>query len=250
MFQISRSQVLEVAENVLNEVWDEVNEMFGGSLRKPTLQHSGRQVSYYASLDHSLNISTKNINNAATVKAFVEYKRFELDREIGSIKTDDWKMLVRAVTIHELAHAVQRDLLKNVTTNYIKTGVLSGYGSYPVRWLSKPHGKGFQDIYRLMRRRFVNHLVSDPIGFGWDAIDPEDRAAVQRKKSPVYTDNNFVGKTVILSRIEMEITGYKPRNYKYPYLAKTKSGKMYKLSKDHVMKGLANVTLRDMGKVA
>ena len=79
--------------------------------------------------------------------SIVEYSSFAHDPVIGSMRCKSREKALAAVVAHELAHHVQYR-----------------YGPY-TRWLKsnykKPHGEGFQAIYRILRSRIVNP-IPDP----------------------------------------------------------------------------------------
>ena len=78
---------------------------------------------------------------------FGEYKAYASDPVIGDIAISDQEQGIAIIVAHEVAHHVQYR-----------------YGPY-TRWLKKsyrkPHGHGFQDIYRILRSRVVNPFVED-----------------------------------------------------------------------------------------
>lgn len=76
---------------------------------------------------------------------FREYDSIAKDPTIGTIRDAEPEIIYAAIVAHEVAHHVQYR-----------------YGP-GVRWLKnkyhKPHGKGWQEIYRILRREVVNpHL--------------------------------------------------------------------------------------------
>ena len=77
----------------------------------------------------------------------MEYPAFAKDRVIGSRDNVPAEIALAATIAHEISHFVQYR-----------------YGPH-TRWLQrkyrKPHGEGFQDIYRILRSRVVNsHAAS------------------------------------------------------------------------------------------
>ena len=78
---------------------------------------------------------------------FGEYKAYASDPVIGDIAISDQEQGIAIIVAHEVAHHVQYR-----------------YGPY-TRWLKKsyrkPHGRGFQDIYRILRSKVVNPFIED-----------------------------------------------------------------------------------------
>ena len=78
---------------------------------------------------------------------FGEYKAYASDPVIGDIAISDQEQGIAIIVAHEVAHHIQRR-----------------YGPY-TRWLkktcAKPHGRGFQDIYRILRSKVVNPFIED-----------------------------------------------------------------------------------------
>ncbi len=75
-----------------------------------------------------------------------EYKSIRANKPIGEFTTQNWKLPLYALTCHELAHsfqmAIQRDA-RMVDLEYAQS-------------MDKPHGKGWQGIYKDFRDQFVN----------------------------------------------------------------------------------------------
>ena len=80
---------------------------------------------------------------------FGEYKAYASDPVIGDIAISDQEPGIAIIGAHESAHHVQYR-----------------YGPY-TRWLKrsyrKPHGHGFQDIYRILRSRVVNPFIESSV---------------------------------------------------------------------------------------
>ncbi len=82
------------------------------------------------------------------ITTLMEYPAFKNDPVIGSVDITSPELVLAGTIAHEVSHFVQYR-----------------YGP-DTRWLCnryrKPHGEGFQDIYRILRSRVVNpHLGSD-----------------------------------------------------------------------------------------
>lgn len=76
-----------------------------------------------------------------------EYKSFCKDPFIGEFTTKDWKLPVYAIVCHEVAHAFQSRIEREAASKGNSEVALS---------MSKAHGQGWRDVYRLLRDRFVN----------------------------------------------------------------------------------------------
>jgi len=81
---------------------------------------------------------------AASFRKVHEYKAFSKDPVIGSFSTRSKEKGIAWIVAHEMAHHIQYR-----------------YGPW-TRWLKKnyrkPHGEGFQAIYRILRSRIVNKI--------------------------------------------------------------------------------------------
>lgn len=75
-----------------------------------------------------------------------EYKSICANKPIGEFTTSNWKLPLYALTCHELAHSFQMAIAKEART------VDLGYAQS----MDKPHGKGWQGIYKSFRDQFVN----------------------------------------------------------------------------------------------
>ena len=150
-----RDLVVKWTKRCLRELAKKEHELVDFHLRPQTV----------ASLQRSLMVNVKARNqrsnggrNQITIdvrdaqirgkrERFGEYKAYASDPVIGDIAISDQEQGIAIIVAHEVAHHVQYR-----------------YGPY-TRWLKKsyrkPHGHGFQDIYRILRSRVVNPFVED-----------------------------------------------------------------------------------------
>ena len=127
------------------------------------LMHAHNKPQTAASLQERLTVNVKARNqrsnggaNQITIDVrdaycrgrngkFGEYKAYASDPVIGDIAISDQEQGIAVIVAHEVAHHIQYR-----------------YGPY-TRWLKKsyrkPHGHGFQDIYRILRSRVVNPFI-------------------------------------------------------------------------------------------
>ena len=96
---------------------------------------------------NQITIDVRDAEIRGKRERFGEYKAYASDPVIGDITIFDQEQGIAVIVAHEVAHHVQYR-----------------YGPY-TRWLKKsyrkPHGRGFQDIYRILRSRVVNPFVED-----------------------------------------------------------------------------------------
>jgi hypothetical protein len=78
---------------------------------------------------------------------FDEYKRFEKDPVIGNIDVTDDDDIMMIICAHETAHHIQYKRLP-------------GLNAFKGKW-EKPHGEGFQRLYRYLRRDLVNPIIKE-----------------------------------------------------------------------------------------
>ena len=82
-------------------------------------------------------------DNKSEVYLFNEYPSYHNDKDIGGFYATDPYLKLRALIAHEVAHAIQ-------------------YHSYKVLGnRCKPHGPVFKSYYKMLRDRFVNHLIPE-----------------------------------------------------------------------------------------
>ena len=96
--------------------------------------------------ERGVTIDVTAFNKSQT--SLIEYPAFIRDPVIGSVELMSPELVLAGTIAHEVSHFVQYR-----------------YGPH-TRWLRnryrKPHGEGFQDIYRILRSRVVNpYLGSD-----------------------------------------------------------------------------------------
>ena len=129
-------------------------------LREITLQHYELPVDY-ATARNDLTLTVKRAGHRSSACAkgitvdlsplkrsaseILEYPAFAKDPVIGSRASVKPEMALAATIAHEVSHFIQYR-----------------YGP-DTRWLKhtfrKPHGEGFQDIYRILRARVINPHV-------------------------------------------------------------------------------------------
>jgi hypothetical protein len=91
------------------------------------------------------------------VTGFIEYQDYADNAFIGAFKSEDWRVCVRALISHELAHCVQFTLPVSESTLRDATQAETAFHGLGV--YSNGHGEFFQKIYCVLRKEFVNHLV-------------------------------------------------------------------------------------------
>ena len=129
-------------------------------LREITLQHYELPVDY-ATARNDLTLTVKQAGHRSSACAkgitvdlsplkrnateILEYPAFAKDPVIGSQASVKAEIALAATIAHEISHFIQYR-----------------YGP-DTRWLKqtfrKPHGEGFQDIYRILRARVINPHV-------------------------------------------------------------------------------------------
>jgi len=148
-----RDLVVKWTKRCLRELAKKEHELVNGHLNSQTA----------ASLQERLTVNVKARNqrsnggaNQITIDVrdayccgrrgkFGEYKAYASDPVIGDIAISDQEQGIAVIVAHEVAHHIQYR-----------------YGPY-TRWLKKsyrkPHGHGFQAIYRILRSRVVNPFI-------------------------------------------------------------------------------------------
>ena len=74
---------------------------------------------------------------------FTEYDHVARDREIGTVKSGPWQGILWVLVAHELAHVVELAVCR---------GIIGG----DAQLCRESHGRGWQQIYRLLRVRCAN----------------------------------------------------------------------------------------------
>ena len=82
---------------------------------------------------------------------WTEYKRFNNDPTIGSIRISDADDALWCLVAHEVSHHVQYRYCPRVAR-------FRRNGSKPY---DKPHGYCFQDVYRYLRRDLINPMIEN-----------------------------------------------------------------------------------------
>lgn len=85
---------------------------------------------------------------------FIEYAQIQASPVIGSSK-GSLKVALATLIAHEAAHAAQHSCLHGASTR--RRLSVNGGGMSP-GVLSKPHGQGWQEIYRYLRSEWVNQM--------------------------------------------------------------------------------------------
>lgn len=85
-----------------------------------------------------------------------EYDQYKHDLEIGGFQSTDWKLNLDGLLAHEFSHAIQY-ILPLWPNKWKATSKAHRFGELG-RWASE-HSSFFQEIYRKVRREFVNHRL-------------------------------------------------------------------------------------------
>lgn len=144
------------------------------------------------------------------VNGHLEYKDYNTNVFIGSFKSHDWKTCAKALISHELAHCVQYTIsytassLRDTTSDLVS---FAGLGVF-LEGADQAHGEFFQNIYRRLRREFVNDSV-EPYCQG---IDPLPVASIKHPLVGKSFHHVELGKCTVIQYNE------RAKRYKYKYM--------------------------------
>lgn len=144
------------------------------------------------------------------VNGHLEYKSYANNMFIGSFKSHDWKTCLKALISHELAHCVQYSIsytqssLRDTTTDLVS---FMGLGVF-IESADEAHGQFFQNIYRRLRREFVNDTVEQYCM----GIDPLPVPRVQHPLVGKSFHHVELGKCTVIQYNE------RAKRYKYKYM--------------------------------
>lgn len=115
-------------------------------------------------------LSYAGMSNAHT---FREYKSFEHDPEIGSVKSSQWQKCLAALIVHEIGHALQY----SVSVKDISAALSVDTDEFET---TRGHCELWKTIYRDLRKVFVNGVeFSDDIVITADAAKTRERQLVR-----------------------------------------------------------------------
>lgn len=162
------------------------------------------------------------------VLAYDEYKRLAPKASIGSFYTNDWKLWVEALILHEFAHVIQFNIITSKSKLKLSQNVIDGYGIFETG-----HGRFFQRIYKTLRDKFLNHKIRPSychIGKQFD-MPKTDRPV---NKSTVTTEHPLMGVRISLHSQVFTVVGYDKRKYKYPFIVQSDAGQKFRVSEKYV----------------
>jgi hypothetical protein len=149
------------------------------------------------------------------VDGMLEYDAYKHDAYIGAFQSEDWKVCVRGLVAHEIAHCVQFTLAGVCgarNRNELANSYVDGLGRVELG-----HGIFFRRIYKQIRRGFVNHLIA-PEKRGVSPLGPTVAPDAKRKSKPATTDHPFVGREIMHSRLgKCQVIEHKPSGRKFKF---------------------------------
>jgi len=159
MFEITDSVVDEANELVKTTVHEmcktlrkPYNDLPLPSGWKPKVKcvWSGKQKISYGGIN-GITLAMKSIIMQPN---FVEYASIDKDPTIGGFETQDWRIRLKAVIAHELAHAAGQYIWIEKDRNPALLRTRHGRIDYV-----KAHGDGWRRIYALLRSTHVNQYI-------------------------------------------------------------------------------------------
>lgn len=90
-----------------------------------------------------VNYAMLEIQRDMALGRFLEYKSFEQDPYIGSVETDDETLIFKAVSCHELAHAI---------CGFLDNNNKEGHGKRWKEWYKKLRVEFINDAYRKSKK--------------------------------------------------------------------------------------------------
>ena len=149
--------VVKLAKKCLREICKKQHEIYSGSspltygeaVRYMLIytEHNSRRSSWGNDGAIKINVGCYFGGFGTGVRGFTEYKAYADDPVIGSYRCNDWELLMLGLVAHEVSHHIQYRYGR--WTRHLK------------HIYKKPHGDGFQSIYRTLRRTLVNPLVEE-----------------------------------------------------------------------------------------
>jgi hypothetical protein len=159
----------------------------------------------------------------STPIAFVEFKSFNRNSQIGGFDTTDWKLWVDTLVVHEFAHVLQyafnnrpnnrkKDSYRYNRTLTKKHSFIEGFG-----YFEPNHGDFFKRIYLMLRKRWINDRA---VGVGRPSNVSHFNAAERPSRYELKLDNThpYVGRTIEYMNSTYTIVAYKASNRKYPLI--------------------------------
>lgn len=176
------------------------------------------------------------------VVAFSEYPALSKYSAIGSFYTNDWKMWIRALILHELSHAIQMTMIFNPKQfSFFKpVGSYLTFGKLGVS--ESNHGSFFRNIYYILRNKFLNAHIERSHSYIRNNFKVDETTVAKAKVSFGEAGQHIrtslgmlvVGETKLrIAGTNAVFDGYKPSNHKYPFLIKI-NGKRYKAAKSQL----------------
>lgn len=106
-----------------------------------------------------VSLALHDLSDFKDTYTFLEYGRIRESPLIGSLH-GGWRNYLAALIAHEVAHAAQH----SVKLSSSKGKKLIQLKEYTASDMAKPHGLGWQDIYRYLRVSWVNKLDGHNVG--------------------------------------------------------------------------------------
>lgn len=137
------------------------------------------------------------------------------------------------ILLHEISHIHVLEFLKR---QFTKGNVEFGYRDI------KSHGKEFGATLAFLTKRFFDYTKEKNINIDGKAdikVPKISAPTIKKADSPeqILKDNypNLVGAVITADDSEYMIIGFKPRNYKFPFIAENGHGKLFKLHRRKVL---------------
>jgi len=171
-----KNLIVKFTKMCLKEIAKKEHELVGGWGDSPTVKQlqNGCAVKVKCRNQKSYGGSNKITLDVTTLRKrlpyFGEYAAFSKDPVIGSMSASP-EVCMLGIVAHEVSHHIQYR-----------------YGPH-TRWLKntyrKPHGHGFQDIYRILRSRVVNPFIDKgmPEVVAAKPPKPKKRKATRHEKA-------------------------------------------------------------------
>jgi hypothetical protein len=190
-------EITQFAQNFTNEVINYINSnmWIGGGFQCQTkFDWSERRAKSWGGLNTTgrfISIAMCKYYRPQTsvddLFDYHEYASFDNDEEIGGFATDDWKLVLKTIICHELAHAIRP---------------------------SDSHGNFWKEDYRQLREKFINNYIDRT--FKMSERKPNENRALYEKHCIFHgMKKEWFGRLFKYDNHTWKIVGWTPTARKY-----------------------------------
>jgi hypothetical protein len=229
----TKSQVIAQIEQLIANLKDYAKDEYDLNVDNLDLKIKFKSCDFLGTAGFHIDKPVMKLNILSFISkeviGYKEYPRISRNSHIGSFESNDWRLVLDNLVVHEFAHVIQYGFVYSPQkSKLIECDGISKKDYYIKNhgWFNTSHSDFFQSIYTDLRMKFINHRVNGRIGVDIPAIFKHE-IKPQEPNTPKHKPENkgFEGAKIQVKDSIFTFSHFTERKMKYNMVFVSQAGK-------------------------